>query len=78
MDTTQDGLSQRRSYGSEPRREDRDESALRTDDETVGKTCGENFHIPSRRWNSQSIWRRSGSENIHLNPGRHRDEDKNK
>ena len=25
--------------------------------------------IPSRRWNSQSLWRRSGSENIHLNPG---------
>ena len=23
----------------------------------------------SRRWNSQTLWRRSGSENIHLNPG---------
>ena len=27
------------------------------------------FHIPSRRWNSQDIWRTSTSENIHLNPG---------
>ena len=39
LNTTQDGLSQRRrSYGSEPRREDRDESALRADDGNVGKT----------------------------------------
>ena len=39
VDTTQEGLSQRRrSYGSKPRREDRDESALRADDENVGKT----------------------------------------
>ena len=28
-----------------------------------------NFHIPSRRSNSQNFWRRSGSEKIHLNPG---------
>ena len=27
------------------------------------------FHIPSRRWNSKNFWRRSTSENIHLNPG---------
>ena len=27
------------------------------------------FHIPSRRWNGKTLWRRSGSENIHLNPG---------
>ena len=27
------------------------------------------FHIPSRRWNSQNLWRRSGSESIHLNLG---------
>ena len=26
-------------------------------------------HIPSRRWNSQNLWRRSTSENIHLNQG---------
>ena len=26
-------------------------------------------HIPNRRWNSQALWRRSGSENIHFNPG---------
>ena len=25
--------------------------------------------IPNRGWNSQSLWRRSASENIHLNPG---------
>ena len=33
---------------------------------------GEHFDIPSRRWNSQTIWRKSGSENIHLNPGQTR------
>ena len=27
---------------------------------------GEKFVFPSRRWNSQNFWRRSGSENIHL------------
>ena len=27
------------------------------------------FHIPSRRWNSQNLWRRSTFETIHLNPG---------
>ena len=27
------------------------------------------LYIPSRRWNSQSLWRRSTSENIRLNPG---------
>ena len=26
-------------------------------------------YFPGRRWNSQTIWRRSGSENIHLNLG---------
>ena len=25
-------------------------------------------YVPARRWNSQTIWRRSSSENIHLNP----------
>ena len=30
---------------------------------------GEKTYIPDGRWNSQIIWRRSGSENIHLNPG---------
>ena len=25
--------------------------------------------VPNRRWNSQTFWRRSCSENIHLNPG---------
>ena len=35
-DTTQDGLSQRRkNYGSEPRREDRDESTERVDEESL-------------------------------------------
>ena len=30
-------------------------------------------HIfPDRRWNGQTIWRRAGSENIHLNPGQPR------
>ena len=27
------------------------------------------LHIPSRRWNSQNLWARKVSENIHLNPG---------
>ena len=27
------------------------------------------LHIPSRRWNSQNLWVRTASENIHLNPG---------
>ena len=27
------------------------------------------LHVPSRRWNSQTFWRRSGSENTHLNQG---------
>ena len=27
---------------------------------------GENVYIPGRRWESRIIWRRSGSENIHL------------
>ena len=26
-------------------------------------------HIINRRWNGKTFWRRSGSENIHLNPG---------
>ena len=30
---------------------------------------GDKFYILSRRWNSQSLWRRSTSENIHLNQG---------
>ena len=29
-------------------------------------------YIPDRRWNSQTVWRRSGSENIHLDPGQPR------
>ena len=33
---------------------------------------GVNFYIPDRRWNSQIIWTRSGSENIHFNPGQPR------
>ena len=28
-----------------------------------------NLHIPSRRWNSQNLWERTGSENIHLSAG---------
>ena len=28
-----------------------------------------NFIISSRRWNSQNLWVRKASENIHLNPG---------
>ena len=35
------------------------------------------FHIPSRRWNSQNIWRRTASENIHQ-PGTVRNDEKNK
>ena len=27
------------------------------------------LHLPNRRWNSQNFWKRSGSENIHTNPG---------
>ena len=27
------------------------------------------LHHPNRRWNSQNFWKRSGSENIHTNPG---------
>ena len=30
---------------------------------------GDNLKIPNRGWNSQSLWRRSASENIHLDPG---------
>ena len=30
------------------------------------------FHFPSRRWNSQNFYRRSGSENIHLDLGQER------
>ena len=30
---------------------------------------GGKFHIPNRRWNRKTTWRRSVSENIHLNPG---------
>ena len=33
---------------------------------------GDNFIVPNRRWNSQNLWRRSGSENTHLNPGQPR------
>ena len=33
---------------------------------------GDNFIMPSRRWNSQNFWRRSTSGNIHLNPGQPR------
>ena len=29
-------------------------------------------YLPDRRWNSQTIWRRSGSENTHLDPGQPR------
>ena len=34
--------------------------------EVLNPQSGEHFQIPHRRWNSQTIWRRSGSENIHL------------
>ena len=27
------------------------------------------LHFPSRRWNSQNLWRRTASENIDLKPG---------
>ena len=27
------------------------------------------IHIINRRWNGKTLWRRSGSENTHLNPG---------
>ena len=27
------------------------------------------LHVPSRRWNGKNLWRRTASENIHLNPG---------
>ena len=30
---------------------------------------GDKFIFPDGRWNSQTFWRRSGSENIHLNRG---------
>ena len=30
------------------------------------------FHIPNRRWRGKTSWRRSGSENIHLNLGQPR------
>ena len=30
---------------------------------------GDNLKIPNRGWNSQSLWKRSASENIHLDPG---------
>ena len=33
---------------------------------------GDNFMMRNRRWNSQNCWRRSGSENIHQNPGQPR------
>ena len=37
--------------------------------EVLTPMSGENFHVPDRRWNGQTLWRRSGTENIHLNPG---------
>ena len=33
---------------------------------------GKFFEMPDRRRNTQITWRRSGSENIHLNPGQPR------
>ena len=33
----------------------------------IGEKC-----IPSRRWKSKTIWRRSGSENTHLDKGQPR------
>ena len=27
------------------------------------------LHVPGRRWNSQNLWVKKASENIHLNPG---------
>ena len=33
------------------------------------RVSGEKFKFPNRRWNSQTIWKRSGSENIHLDTG---------
>ena len=33
---------------------------------------GKTYYIPDRRWNSQTLWRRSGSENIHLKLGQPR------
>ena len=37
--------------------------------EVSTRVSGEKFKIPNRRWNSQTIWKRSGSENIHLDTG---------
>ena len=34
-----------------------------------GSANAQNFYITHRRWNSQIIWRRSGSENIHVGTG---------
>ena len=33
---------------------------------------GGKVHMPNRRWNGKILWRRSGSENIHVNPGQPR------
>ena len=37
--------------------------------EVSTRVSGEKFKFPNRRWNSQTIWKRSGSENIHLDTG---------
>ena len=39
--------------------------------EVLTPMIGEKF-FPDRRWNGKTLWRRSGSENIHLNLGSHR------
>ena len=36
------------------------------------------FDIPNRRWNGKTLWRRSGSEDTHLNPRSPRPKEKNK
>ena len=37
--------------------------------EVLTSMKGDNFIFPIEDWNSQIVWRRSGSENIHYHPG---------
>ena len=40
--------------------------------EVLTLMSGRKLFIPNRRWNGKTLWRKSGSENIHLNPGQPR------
>ena len=49
--------------------EEQDNLRGESDGLSLLQTFFRKLHFPSRRWNSQNFRRRSGSENIHFNPG---------